>query len=606
MGANITKMVNFIWSIADDCLVNIYVKGKYRDVILPMMVIRRLDAVLEKTHDDVMKAKQRLIDNGFTKFDSLTSASKQAFYNTSEFTLKKLASITNKMQLKLNFEDYLNGFSDNVQEIIDKFKFRDQIPTLSDKDILGSVIEKFVSNNINLSNEDVVDENGKVLMPALDNHDMGTVFEELLRRFNEENSVTEAGEHFTPRDIVELMADLAFEPIKDSISDGTYLVYDGACGTGGILTVADARLKELAKLYHKKLSINIYGQELQDETYATCKSDLLIKGEGTQADNIFCGSTISNDGFSSMTFDFMISNPPFGTPWKKDIDVMTTKGKKEEITDYRFVTSFKDQADYSMLPNVGDPQLLFLLNNVSKMKHTTTLGSRIVEVHNGSALFTGEADSGESNARRYIIENDYLEAIIALPNNIFYNTGIGTYLWVLSNRKAKCRKGKIQLIDASSFKKSLRKKLGERSFEITEELRRQILNLYFKFEDNEYSKIFNNEDFGFTKITIEHPILDENNNPILKKGKMVPNADLRDSDSIPFNEDIDEYFKKNILPFDRHAWMDRKKDKIGYQISFNKYFSKFVEPEDYLTILNKVISLTEEETTIVEELKKHA
>lgn len=602
MGANITKMVNFIWSIADDCLVNIYVKGKYRDVILPMMVIRRLDAVLEKTHDDVMKAKQRLIDNGFTKFDSLTSASKQAFYNASEFTLKKLATITNRTQLKLDFEDYLNGFSDNVQEIIDKFKFRDQIPTLSDKDILGSVIEKFVSNNINLSNEDVVDENGKVLMPALDNHDMGTVFEELLRRFNEENSVTEAGEHFTPRDIVELMADLAFEPIKDSISDGTYLVYDGACGTGGILTVADARLKELAKKYNKKLSINIYGQELQDETYATCKSDLLIKGEGVQADNIFCGSTISNDGFSSMTFDFMISNPPFGTPWKKDIDVMTTKGKKEEITDYRFVTSFAGDGEFSMLPNVGDPQLLFLLNNISKMKHTTKLGSRIVEVHNGSALFNGDAESGESNARRYLIENDYLEAIIALPNNIFYNTGIGTYLWVLSNRKAKSRKGKIQLIDATSFKTPIRKKLGERGFEITKEQRERILTLYMSFRENEYSKIFDNEEFGFRKVVVENPVLGEDGKPLLKKGKMIPDKDQRDNEIIPLSIDVDEYHKKYVAPYHPYSWIDRTKDKIGYQISFNKYFSKFAEPRDASDVLSDIFDLEEKEKSILEEL----
>lgn len=580
MSANITKMVNFIWSIADDCLVNIYVKGKYRDVILPMMVIRRLDAVLEKTHDDVMKAKQRLIDNGFTKFDSLTSASKQAFYNTSEFTLKKLASITNKTQLRLNFEDYLNGFSDNVQEIIDKFKFRDQIPTLSDKDILGSVIEKFVSNNINLSNEDVLDDSGNVIMPALDNHDMGTVFEELLRRFNEENSVTEAGEHFTPRDIVELMADLAFEPIKDIISDGTYLVYDGACGTGGILTVADARLKELAKKYNKKLSINIYGQELQDETYATCKSDLLIKGEGTQAENIFCGSTISNDGFGTMTFDFMISNPPFGTPWKKDVDAMTTKGKKEEITDYRFVTSFAGDGEFSMLPNVGDPQMLFLLNNVSKMKHTTKMGSRIVEIHNGSSLFTGEAESGESNARRYLLENDYVEAIIALPNNIFYNTGIETFIWVLSNRKIEKRKGLVQLIDATSFKKSLRKKLGERSFEIDESLRKEILKIYFDFEEGKYSRIVKTSDFAYTKTILERPLRDENGDIITKKGKPLPDPDLRCSEFVPFNISFDDYFKRNVKPYAPDAWFNHSKDKIGYEISFNKYFYTYVSPED--------------------------
>lgn len=417
---NITynQIVSFIWSIADDCLRDVYVRGKYRDVILPMTVIRRLDSVLEDTKENVLQMKKTLDEAGIlNQNDALCNAAGQAFCNSSPFTLKDLKSRAKNQQLKADFIAYLDGFSPNVQEILEKFKFRNQIDTMIEADILGAVIEKFVSPTINLSPNPVLDDNGNEKLPALDNHTMGVIFEELIRRFNEENN-EEAGEHFTPRDVVELMADVIFMPIKDQITDGTYLCYDGASGTGGMLTIAEERLNELAKEHEKQVAIHLYGQEINPETYAITKADLLIKGEGEEAENIYYGSTISNDGLATKEFDFMLSNPPYGKTWKTDEEKL---GGKKGITDPRFVISFKDEPEYKMLPRVSDGQMLFLANNIAKMKQNTKLGSRIAEVHNGSSLFTGDAGQGESNLRRYVIESDYLEAIIALPENMFYS-----------------------------------------------------------------------------------------------------------------------------------------------------------------------------------------
>lgn len=602
--ADHSQIVNFIWNIANDCLVHIFNKGDYRKIILPMMVIRRFDAVLEPTKKEVLEMKAKLDDMGILDQKSaLCKITGQAFCNSSPFNLKDLKSRTKQQQLKADFLAYLDGFSDNIQEIIEKFKFRNEIDTLVENDILGLLIEKFVDPKINLSSIPVLNEDGSVKLPALDNHSMGTAFEELLRKFNEENNVTEAGEHFTPRDIVELMADLAFIPVADKITDNTYLVYDGACGTGGILTVSEKRLQELAKKDNKKVSIRLYGQELQPETYATAKADLLIKGEGDQAENIYYGSTISEDGFSHLSFDFLISNPPFGTPWKKDLERMG--GKKDDITDSRFSTTFKGDPEYKMIPNVGDPQMLFLANNVSKMKHKTDLGSRIVEVHNGSSLFTGNAGGGESNLRRYIIENDMLEAIVALPEKIFYNTGIGTFLWVVTNRKEQRRKGKIQLIDATSLKSPLRKNLGERNCELTEEIRKQILELLLNFEENEHSKIFDNNEFGFYEITVERPLRDEKGNiETDKKGKPKADKDLRDTEQIPLNYQggIEQFFKIEVLPFAPDAWIDESKTKIGYEISFTKYFYKPVILRTLDEIIADIKALEQETDGLLNEI----
>ena len=494
---------NFIWSIADDVLRDIYVRGKYRDVILPMTVIRRLDAVLEPTKDAVLQRKAQLDEAGIANQEgSLRQASGESFYNASPFRLRDLTSRAHIQQLRSDFEAYLDGFSSNIQEVLDKFEFRNQIPRLVDTGRLGYLIEKFLDRSINLSPRPVLNADGSVRIEGLDNHGMGTVFEELIRRFNEENN-EEAGEHFTPRDVVQLMARLVFLPVAEEIQSGTYLVYDGACGTGGMLTVAEETLTELAIEQDKEVSIHLYGQEVNAETYAISKADLILKGEGAEADNMRFGSTLSNDAFRANEFDFMLSNPPYGKSWKSDLEDM---GGKSGIMDPRFAVEHGGDPDYSLITRSSDGQMLFLANMLSKMKQHTAMGSRIAEVHNGSSLFTGDAGQGESNIRRWIIENDWLEAIVALPLNMFYNTGIATYIWVLSNRKAAHRKGKVQLIDATRWYRPLRKNLGSKNCELSDEDIRRITNAFFAFQETEESKIFPNEAFGYWKVMVERPL----------------------------------------------------------------------------------------------------
>ncbi|WP_047865485.1 type I restriction-modification system subunit M [Rubrobacter aplysinae] len=496
-------IANFIWGIADDVLRDVYVRGKYRDIILPMTVIRRLDAVLEPSNKEVLAMKERLDAAEILHQDAaLRQAAGQAFYNISPFTLRDLRSKGKAQQLRADFEAYLDGFSPNVQEILEKFNFRAQIPTLIEADILGHLIEKFLDSRINLSPHPVLNGDGSTRLADLDNHAMGTIFEELIRRFNEENN-EEAGEHFTPRDVVELMADLIVFPIAEDLQSGTYLLYDGACGTGGMLTVAEERLGEIARERGKEVSVHLFGEEVNPETYAITKADLLLKGEGEDAENFVRGSTLSEDGFPAREFDFMLSNPPYGKSWKTDLERMGGKGN---IRDLRFVTEHAADPVFSLMTRSSDGQLMFLVNKLAKMKDDTPLGSRIAEVHNGSSLFTGDAGSGESNIRRWILENDWLEAIIALPLSIFYNTGIATYVWVLTNRKPDHRKGKVQLIDATGWYRPLRKNLGERNRELTGEEIRRILDTFLDFEESEESKIFSNEAFGYKKITVERPL----------------------------------------------------------------------------------------------------
>ena len=364
--ANFGQLVSFIFGIANDCLVDVYDVGDYRKIILPMIVLRRFDAVLEPTKQKVLDMKKNLDAAGITEQDeALCSVAGEAFCNSSPYTLSDLKSRTNQQQLRADFILYLDGFTKNVQDIIKKFEFRNQIDKLSDHDILGILISKFTDPSINLSSRPVTNAQG-VTLPALDNHTMGTVFEEVIRKFNEETNITDAGRHFTPRDIVELITDLAFVPVKDKIQNTTYRIYDGACGTGGMLTVAEQRIREVAAEYGKSVSIHLYGQENADETYAIAKSDMLVKGEGSQSNNLFFGSTISNDGFAGDTFDFCLSNPPFGTPWKTDLKAWGDI-KKDDIADSRFVVSFNGM-NLSLVPDIGDAQMLFLANNISKMK----------------------------------------------------------------------------------------------------------------------------------------------------------------------------------------------------------------------------------------------
>ena len=506
MNGDISWITNFIWGIADDVLRDLYVRGKYRDVILPMTVLRRLDVVLEPTSDEVLETKARLDEAGVVNQDgALRSAAGHSFYNTSQFTMRDLRARTNQQQLRADFEAYLNGFSPNVQEILDSFEFRNQIPRLSRADALGTLIEKFTDPRVNLSPNPILDSDGNVRVHGLDNHAMGTIFEELVRRFNEENN-EEAGEHWTPRDVVRLMANLVFLLIADEIDSATYLLYDGACGTGGMLTVGEETLVQLAAERDKQVSVHLFGQEINAETAAIAQSDFLLKGEGEAADNLVGGpehSTLSNDAFPAREFDFMLSNPPYGKSWKSDLERM---GGKSAIRDPRFLVEHNGDPEYSLLTRSSDGQMLFLANMVSKMKHGTKLGSRIAEVHNGSSLFTGDAGQGESNIRRWIIENDWLEAIVALPLNMFYNTSIATYIWVLSNRKPAHRQGLVQLIDATQWFSPLRKNLGAKNCELSDEDIERICQTFLDFEENEHSKIFPNESFGYWKVTVERPL----------------------------------------------------------------------------------------------------
>ena len=644
-------IVSFIWGIADDCLRDVYVRGKYRDVILPMTVIRRLDALLEETKPAVLKMKKQLdaakIDN---QWPALCNAAGQAFCNASPFLLKDLTSRSKAQTLKADFTAYLDGFSPNVQVILDKFKFRNQIDTMVDADILGAVIEKFTSSDINLSPNPVYKDADKKILkhPGLDNHGMGTIFEELIRKFNEENN-EEAGEHWTPRDVVELMADLVFMPIADQIKDASYSCYDGACGTGGMLTVAQDRLLTLAHKRGKEVAIHLFGQEVQPETYAICTADMLLKGDGEEAQHIMYGSTLSDDQHASRQFDFMLSNPPYGKSWKTDAEKM---GGKKEILDTRFNAYLDGGEEMKMIPRTSDGQLLFLLNNVAKMKKDTELGSRIVEVHNGSSMFTGDAGSGESNARRYMIENDLVEAIIALPENMFYNTGISTYIWILSNRKEKRRIGKIQLIDASEMKSPLRKNMGKKNCEFTPEIRNEILRIFLEMEESDVSMIFNNEEFAYWSITVERPLrlrvypnkeipadtfkkteelvtvrkaIDsipadtplDNWTEFAKATKLKTatlkkirpfitekdptaqpidgeaDSDLRDTEIVPFTYagGVDAFLKNEVMSYAPDAWVDEKKTSIGYELSFTKYFYKPEELRDMAAIVSDLKAL---------------
>ena len=487
------KIVSFVWGIADDVLRDLFKRGKYPDVILPMFVIRRMDAVLEPTKARVLATRKMLDEAHITEQRAaLCDAAGQAFYNTSKFTLRDLKSRGSQQQLLADFEDYLNGFSPDVQDILENFKFRNQLTTLSRVDAIGTLISKFLDPGIDLS-------------PAgIDNHSMGTVFDELVRKFNEENN-EEAGEHWTPRDAVRLMANLVFLPIEAEIKSGTYLLYDCACGTGGMLTVAEETLTAIAAKRNQQVKSLLYGQEINPETYAVCKADMLLKGEGESADHIVGGaewSTLSHDAFPAQEFDFMLANPPYGKSWKKDLEAM---GGKEGMRDLRFKVMHEGE-ELSLVTRSSDGQMLFLANMASKMNGKSLLGSRIAEVHNGSSLFTGDAGQGESNIRRWLIENDWLEAIVALPLNLFYNTGIATYIWVLSNRKPAQRKGKVQLIDASQWFKPLRKNLGKKNCELSPEDIERISRTFLDFKETPESKIVDNAAFGYWKVTVERPL----------------------------------------------------------------------------------------------------
>lgn len=573
--SNITKIVSekasLIWSIADK-LVGVYKPHEYGDVILPLTVLKRFDSVLSDTKDKVLEMSKKYPET-FAKRDFiLKETAGQKFYNTSKYDFKKL--LDDPDNIEENFYNYINGYSDEVKDIIKNFDLNKQIEKMSGNGILYQVIDTFNSEKANLHPSYV------------SNIEMGYIFEEIIRRFNELSN-EEAGQHYTPREVIELMVNLIFEDEED-LADSSKIktVYDGACGTGGMLTAS----MEYAKKLNSSSRMLCYGQELNAQTYAICKADMLIKGE--DANNIRHGNTLSGDLFPGETFDYIIMNPPFGIEWKNEKAAVLKEAEKG--SDGRFPAG---------TPAISDSQLLFLQNAVSKMKPE---GSKIAIVHNGSALFKGDAGSGESEIRRYVIENDLLDCIIQLPNDMFYNTGIATYIWILSNKKPGHRVGKVQLINASEFYNKMRKNLGSKRNELSKEHIDNITKIYGDFVENEYSKIFENEYFGYRKVTVLQPELNDDGTPKKnKKGEYIPNKELTDTENISLQETIEEYMNREVIPFAKYAYIDESKTKIGYEISFTKYFYKYQEPRKTEDIMNEILELDRKLDGVLKELQEN-
>lgn len=563
LSAHISEKAALIWAIADK-LTGVYKPHEYGEVILPLTVIRRFDCILADTKDAVLERYEAVKDLPLRDV-LLRAASGKAFYNTSKYTFERL--LDDPDNIEANFRDYLNGFSENVRDILEKFRFDGQIATLAGKGILYIVIKEFTTPKANLHPD------------VISNLEMGYIFEEIIRRFSESHN-EDAGQHYTPREVIRLMVNLLFYDDNDILSGANVAktIYDPACGTGGMLSVAEEYLHQL----NASTELMAFGQEINDQTFAICKADMLIKGNN--ADFIKDGNTLSDDQFAGQTFDYILSNPPFGREWKNE------KAAVEKEAKLGFAGRFGPG-----LPAASDGQMLFLLTAISKMKEPKDGGSRIAIIHNGSPLFTGDAGSGPSDIRKYILENDLLEAIIALPNDIFYNTGIATYIWLLSNKKAGTRRaGKVQLINASGLYEKRRKALGNKRNDIPESAIAEITRLYGDFVESDISKIFDTADFGYTKITVERPLRDENGQLILKKGKPQPDADLRDTENVPLKEDIQAYFQREVLPFAPDAWMDEKKARVGYEIPFTRYFYKYEAPRPSAEIKQEILAIEAE------------
>ena len=563
LSANVNEKAALIWAIADK-LTGVYKPHEYGEVILPMTVFRRFDCILAETKDAVLE-KYESVKNLPMRDILLRKASKHAFYNTSKYTFEKL--LDDPDNIEVNFRAYLEGFSENVRNILEKFKFDGHITTMANKGILYIVVKEFTSPKANLHPN------------VISNLEMGYIFEEIIRRFSESHN-EDAGQHYTPREVIRLMVNILFYDDNDILAGNNVAktIYDPACGTGGMLSVAEEYLHQL----NASTELMAFGQELNDQTFAICKADMLIKGNN--ADFIKDGNTLSDDQFDGQTFDYIISNPPFGREWKNE------KAKVEQEAKRGFAGRFGPG-----LPAVGDGQMLFLLTAISKMKDPKDGGSRIAIIHNGSPLFTGDAGSGPSEIRRYILENDLLEAIIALPNDIFYNTGIATYIWVLSNKKKGTkREGKVQLINANGLFEKRRKALGNKRNDIPEEAIEEITRIYGDFKATVISKIFNTEDFGYTKIVVERPLRDADGKLVLKKGKPQPDSALRDTENVPLTEDIEEYFTREVLPFAPDAWIDKAKSKVGYEIPFTRYFYKYEAPRPSAEIMAEILEIEKE------------
>ena len=563
LSTSINEKAALIWAIADK-LTGVYKPHEYGEVILPLTVIRRFDCILADTKEAVLE-KYDEVKTLPMRDVLLRKVSGYEFYNTSKYTFEKL--LDEPDNIEENFHDYLNGFSENVRDIIEKFKFDGHIDTMANKGILYIVIKEFTSTRANLHPD------------IISNLEMGYIFEEIIRRFSESHN-EDAGQHYTPREVIRLMVNILFYDDSSTLSGKNIArtIYDPACGTGGMLSVAEEYLHEL----NSSTELMSFGQELNDQTFAICKADMLIKGNN--ADFIKDGNTLSGDQFEGQKFDYIISNPPFGREWKNEKRVVEDEAKRG------FAGRFG-----AGLPAASDGQMLFLMTAISKMKEPRDGGSRIAIIHNGSPLFTGDAGSGPSDIRKYILESDLLEAIVALPNDIFYNTGIATYIWVLSNKKAGTkREGKVQLINANGLYEKRRKALGNKRNDIPESAIAEITQIYGDFRETEISKIFNNDDFGYTKITVERPLRDENGELILKNGKKQPDTSLRDTENVPLTESIQDYFKREVLPFAEDAWIDEKKSKVGYEIPFTRYFYKYEAPQPSAEIMAEILELEKE------------
>lgn len=555
INGNINQKANLIWSIAD-VLTGTYKPHEYGEVILPMMVIKRFDCILEDTKEAVLK-KLPEVSNLPMKDIFLKKASGHPFYNTSKFNFKRLLDAPDSIEI--NFRSYLNDFSDNVKDILEHFEFERHIERLASHDLLYMIIKKFSTPDADLHPS------------KISNLEMGYIFEEIIRRFSEAHN-EDAGQHYTPREVIELMVNILFSN-DNSILTGNVAktLYDPTAGTGGMLSVAEEYLSRL----NKNAKLICYGQEINDQTFAICKGDMLIKGN--DANNIKCGNTLSDDQFADDKFDYILSNPPFGREWKND------KNAVEKEAKLGFAGRFG-----AGLPPISDGQMLFLQTAIHKMRPE---GSKVAIIQNGSPLFSGDAGSGQSEIRKYILENDLLEAIVALPNDLFYNTGIATYIWVFNNKKPVERKGKVQLINANGLYEKRRKSLGNKRNDIPQKYIDKITQIYGDFKENEISKIFNNEDFGYAKIVVERPQRDENGEIILKKGKPVADPELRDTENVPLTEDIHEYFQREVIPFAPDAWIDESKTKIGYEIPFTRYFYKYVPPRPSDEVLSEIMTL---------------
>ena len=565
----VSEKANLIWSIADK-ITGVYKPHEYGEVILPLTVLKRFDDVLSDTKEAVLEAAKKYPESFAQRDMILKETSKQNFYNTSKYDFKKL--LDDPSNIESNFYNYINGYSSEVQDIIENFDLERHIRRMANNNILYRTIEAFNAKNANLHPKEV------------SNIEMGYIFEEIIRRFSESHN-EEAGQHYTPREVIELMVNIVFDGEED-LADSSKIktVYDGACGTGGILSAA----MEYASSLNTSSRMLVYGQELNEQTYAICKADMLIKGQ--DANNIRQGNTLSGDLFPTDKFDYIMMNPPFGREWKNEKDKVEAEAKLG--VNGRFPAG---------VPAISDSQLLFLQNAVSKMKPE---GSKVAIIHNGSALFKGDAGSGESEIRKYVIENDLLDCIVQLPNDIFYNTPIGTYIWVLSNKKPAHRKGKVQLINASSYYRKMRKNLGNKRNEMTPEQIDEITKIYGDFIENNVSKIFENEFFGYRKTTVLQPELDETGKPkIDKKGDYVVDKELTDSEVIPLTESVKDYMDREVLPFSSFAWLDDSKTKTGYEISFSKYFYEYKEPRKTEEIMKEILELDSKLDGVLKELQ---